>query len=467
MKILFASSEVVPYFKSGGLADVSRTLPDALVGAGHDVRIIMPFYRSIAIDAPDTEVEETMVPWLAGVVPTRYVMHSPKGVAPAVLVDQPGFFHGGSPYEGSGSDPFEVGRRFAFFSRAVVHYARHWKPDVVHVNDWPTGLVPLWALLDGLDSPTVLGIHNLAYQGNFAPALLHQAGIPWTYFRSENGLEFHGNVSMLKAGIALADRLVTVSPTYAAEIQTAAYGAGFEGLLSFRRRVLHGILNGIDTDVWNPARDPHIAQPYSAKTLRKKESSRQALVAEAGVDAGGPILAMVTRLAYQKGIHLVLQALPRLLETGARIVVLGDGDAQYERELAAAARAAPSRIAAFLRFDDALARRIYAGADFFLMPSLYEPCGLGQMIAQRYGTPPIARHTGGLVDTITQDRTGFLFDDPTPDALLAACRHAFLLWKKRGWNALLRRCMATDWSWTRSAGLYEELYRLAIGRLSR
>jgi starch synthase len=466
MKILFASSEVVPYFKSGGLADVSRTLPDALVRAGHDVRIILPFYQTVNVQAVNG-ADESMVPWLAGAVPVRYVTHAPDGAAPAVLVDQPGFFYGGTPYEGRSVDPFEVGRRFAFFCRAVIHYARHWKPDVVHANDWPTGLIPLWGLLDDLDAATVFAIHNLAYQGNFAPALLNQVGIPRTYFRAENGLEFHGNVSLLKGGLALADRLVTVSPTYAAEIQTPAYGAGFDGLLRIRRRVLNGILNGIDTDVWNPSRDAHLAATYNAKTLAQKVVNRDALVAEAGLDPGGPIVAMVTRLAYQKGIQLVLHALPRLLEMGARIVVLGDGEPQFERELAGAARAAPSRIATFLRFDDALARRIYAGADFFLMPSLYEPCGLGQMIAQRYGTPPIGRHTGGLVDTITQDKTGFLFDDASPDALVAACRRAFSFWRARGWNALQRRCMATDWSWARSAGLYQELYRLAIGRLGR
>ncbi|MGH7501540.1 MAG: glycogen synthase [Longimicrobiales bacterium] len=467
MKILFATSEAVPYFKSGGLADVSRTLPDALAAAGHDIRIILPFYSAITIHAAGIETETTQVPWLAGTVPTRYVTHTEGGPAPAVLVDQPGFFHGGSPYSTPAGDPLELGRRFAFFCRAIVHYARHWKPDVIHLNDWTTGLVPVWGVTDDLDAATVFAIHNLAYQGNFPPALVAQTGIPPVFYRAENGIEFHGVVSFLKAGLALSDRLVTVSPTYAREIQTPAYGAGLEGLLHFRRRVLHGILNGIDTGVWNPARDPNLAATYNAKTLGRKMLDRDALIAESGLDGGGPIVAMVTRLAVQKGIDLVLRALPHLLEIGARLVVLGDGDAAYERELAAAARAAPSRIATVLRFDDALAHRIYAGADFFLMPSRYEPCGLGQMIAQRYGTPPIARHTGGLVDTVTHEKTGFLFDDASPAAVVGACRHAFDSWRARGWNALQRRCMATDWSWARSAALYAELYRLATGRLSR
>jgi starch synthase len=468
MKILFATSEAVPYFKSGGLADVSRTLPDFLVRAGHEVRIILPRYGSVptGIDATG-QPEPTLVPWLAGGVPTRYVTHTQGVGALAVLVDQPGFFQAGSPYGGATRDPLELGRRFAFFGRAVVHYAKQWQPDVVHLNDWTTGLVPVWGTIDELDAATVFAIHNLAYQGNFAPALLAQVGIPLTFYRPENGIEFHNSVSFLKAGLALSDRLVTVSPTYAREIQTPAYGAGLDGLLRFRRRVLHGILNGIDTDLWNPALDSSLATTYNAKTLSRKTQNRDALLAETGLDGDGPIVAMVTRLAVQKGIDIVLRALPHLLQIGARIVVLGDGDAAYERDLASAARAAPRRIASLLRFDDALARRIYAGADFFLMPSVYEPCGLGQMIAQRYGTPPIARHTGGLADTITHEKTGFLFDQPSPAALVSACRHAFTSWRARGWNALQRRCMATDWSWDRSARLYEELYRIAVGHLSR
>jgi starch synthase len=468
MKVLFVSSEAQPYVKTGGLADVSRSLPDALFAAGHDVRIMLPLYGEVASSLEGAVPgEETHVPWLGGGIPVRYVTHRPPAGAPAVMVDQPAFFHTGAVYTGGTGDPLEAGRRFGFFCRAVVHYARQWKPDVIHLNDWTTGLVPIWLLVDGVDAATVFAIHNLAYQGNFSTALLPQIGVPWTFYRAENGIEFHNAISFLKGGIALSDRIVTVSPTYAQEIQTAAYGAGLEGLLHFRRRVLHGILNGVDTEHWNPARDEQIPAQYTSRTLAGKERNREALVAECGFEDGGPVIGMVTRLAYQKGIDLVLAALPGLLEAGARLVILGDGDAAYARQLAGAHRAAPGRITSVLRFDEALARRIYAGADFFLMPSRYEPCGLGQMIAQRYGTPPIVRRTGGLVDTVTHGKTGFVFDDATPEAIVLACRNACAMWRARGWNALLRRCMALDWSWARSAALYEELYHLAMGPLGR
>ncbi len=467
MKILYATSEAAPYFKSGGLGDVSRALPDALVDAGHDVRIILPLYTAVRERvALSGTTEETRVPWLSGNVPTRYHTHRIAATsAPAVLVDQPAFFAHGAPYTANAADPMDTGRRFAFFCRAVVHYANGWKADVVHLNDWTTGFVPVWGHLDGMRSATVLAIHNLAYQGSFPPALLAQVGIPDWFMRTENGVEFHGLASFLKGSVALSDRLVTVSPTYAREIQTPMYGAGFDGLLRFRQRVLHGILNGIDTRQWDPAHDEQLVARYTADTLDGKETNRNALAAACGLDADGPIFGMVTRLVHQKGIDLVLGAIPSLLAHGARLVVLGDGETRFEAGFAAAARANPTRIAAFLRFDDPLARRIYAGADFFLMPSRYEPCGLGQMIAQRYGTPPVARHTGGLVDTVTHGRTGFVFDDATPQAVADGARTAAASWRGRGWNALRRRCMLLDWSWSRSAELYAGVYRLAAGQI--
>ncbi len=466
MKILYATSEAAPYFKSGGLGDVSRSLPDALSAAGHDVHLMLPLYGTIRDPHRLAETtEETRVPWLSGSVPARFHTHRPASArAPAVFVDQPAFFGHGSPYVGNGADPFDAGRRFAFFCRAVVHYAHAWQPDVIHLNDWTTGLVPLWGHLDGLRTPTVFAIHNLAYQGLFPQALLRQVGIPEAFYRTENGVEFNGMVSFLKAGLALADRLVTVSPTYAREIQTPVYGSGFDGLLRFRQRVLDGILNGIDLDLWNPAADEHIAARYSAATLDAKELNRTALVEASGIDGNGPIFGMVTRLVGQKGIDLVLGAIPGLLASGARLVVLGDGERRYEDAISGAARAYPSRIAAAVRFDDGLARQIYAGADFFLMPSRYEPCGLGQMIAQRYGTPPVARHTGGLVDTITHGQTGSVFDDAAPHAVVGSVAEASSVWRSSSWDALRRRCMKLDWSWARSAALYESVYRLAAGR---
>ncbi len=461
MKILFAAAEVAPYFKSGGLGDVARALPDELARRGHDVRVIMPAYGTVLRQRNDLEHEaEDLVPWPGTTVPVRFLTHRGDG-APIVFVHQPAFFAEGEPYAAVGGDPLASGRRFAFFSRAVVRYARLWGADVVHCNDWHTGLVPVFSLLEGLDAGTIFTIHNLGYQGNFPPTLLFQIGLPTELFRAENGVEFFGQVSFMKAALALSDRLTTVSPTYAAEIQTPPYGGGLDGLLRFRRHDLRGILNGIDVTTWHPGNDDRIAAPYSSSNARPKEKSRRALVEEAGLTDGGPILAVVTRLAYQKGIDLLLAALPALLDTGARLVVLGDGDAAYERALARAAATYRGRVASFLRFDDALARRIYAGGDYFLMPSLYEPCGLGQMIAQRYGTPPIVRRTGGLADTVEDGKTGFSFDEPTVGSLVDAVQRANKVWRARGWTTLRRRCMRLDWSWSRSADEYEAVYGCA------
>jgi starch synthase len=464
VKILFVTSEALPYYKSGGLADVSRALPDALFAAGHDVRIMMPLYgivRGSLDEVPDGLTLD--VPWPTGPVQTRFIRHRAGTGAPAFLVEQPALFEAGSPYEGTTGKPLEVGRRFAFFCRAVVRYARDWQPDLIHLNDWTTGFVPVYALVDDLDIATVFSIHNLAYQGNFSPVLLEQAGIPWDLYRTENGVEFMHTASFLKAGIALSDRLLTVSPAYADEIQTPEYGTGLDGLLRFRRRVLGGILNGIDTATWNPANDEHIAARYTATTLDGKDSNRVALLDECGLDGAGPVFAMVGRLVHQKGVDIVAAALPAILEGGARLIILGDGDPAFVRLLLRATRSAPDRVHLSTRFDDAFAHRIYAGADFFLMPSRYEPCGLGQMIAQRYGTPPVARRTGGLIDTITERKTGFLFDAAMPDAAIEAIRRASAIWRLKGWNALRRRCMRLDRSWEKSADEYVEVYRLARG----
>jgi starch synthase len=467
VKVLFASAEALPYFKTGGLADVARSLPDALVAMGVDVRIIHPLYRSTAERLPqDLPAEEITVPWPGGGLPARFRHHEGAGEhADAVLVEDSGFFHVRQPYDGSTTDPLDLARRYAFFSRAVVAYAIRWGADLIHLNDWPTGLVPIYGMLDGLEAPTLFAIHNLAYQGNFPPEVLGQIGVPYDLFRTENGIEFYRLASFMKAGLAFADRLVTVSPTYAREIRTPEYGAGFDGLLRFRRRALYGILNGIDTDVWNPARDSALPVRYNAKKLDGKEDVRAAVLDECGLEDGGPLVVMVTRLAYQKGVDIALHALPDLVRMGARVAVLGDGEPQFTRVLSDAVRHAPDRVAAIARFDDGLAHRLYAGGDFFLMPSRYEPCGLGQMIAQRYGTPPIVRQTGGLTDTVADGKTGFTFHEPSPAALLQAAARATATWQTRGWNALRRRCMGLDRSWSRSAALYQQLYRLTVGRL--
>ena len=462
LRILFATSEAVPYFKSGGLADVARSLPDALVRRGHDIRIMHPWYSTMRrgqmrLD-PDVQIS---VPWAGGPIRIPTLLHQPRGRAAAILLEHPAFTIATSPYEDT--DPAATGRRFALFSRAVLHYAVQWNADVIHLNDWQTGLVPAYALVDGISIPTVFSIHNLAYQGVFIPPILDQVGLPRELFRTENGLEFYGQVSYMKSGLALSHRLTTVSPSYAREIQTPEFGAGFDGLLRFRSRDLFGILNGIDLALWNPADDDALAQSYDADSLNVKDALRKSLLEQYGLDAARPLFSVVSRLAHQKGIDVVLAAVPELLDAGANLFVLGDGDRALEAQFEELARRFPQRIKAVIGFDDGLARNLYAGSDFFLMPSRYEPCGLGQMIAQRYGTPPVVRITGGLRDTVRDGETGFCFNSPNVADLSEAVRRAIAVWRGSDWDALRRRSMALDWSWRSSAVQYEDVYAYAIG----
>jgi starch synthase len=401
------------------------------------------------------------VPWPSGARPIDVLHEASDGNrAPAAFLLDP-MFDTARPYHDDLRDAVAAARRFALFSRAAAAYARAWGADIVHLNDWQTGLVPVYGLVDAPIPPTVFAIHNLAYQGNVSPHLLPEIGVPDSFMRTENGIEFFGAASFAKAGIALSDRLVTVSPTYAREIQTPEYGAGLDGLLRFRRNVLHGILNGIDVDVWDPRRDALIEATYHGGSLKRKIANRSALASALALDEQRPIIAMVTRLAHQKGIDLTLAAIPDLMDAGVCLAILGDGDPAYEHAIQNAAEAYPGRIGARFIFDERLAHQLYAGADFFMMPSLYEPCGLGQMIAQRYGTPPIVRRTGGLADTVNDGVDGFTFDDAQPAALVQAVVRALSLWNAKGWTALRQQCMRIDHSWDTSAEVYEHLYAAA------
>ena len=457
LKIIVAASEALPYYKSGGLADIARALPDALTARGHDVRIVHPFYSFIPKTRYRLKREASLaVPWVGGEVTLDSWLHQRKDLATGVLLGHPAFNVAGSPYDDF--EPHVTGRRFALFARAVLHYAKQWGADVIHLNDWQTGLVPAYALVDDVPLPTLFSIHNLAYQGLFSRAILDEIDLPREFFRTENGLEFFGNVSFLKSGLALSNRITTVSPTYAHEIQTPEYGAGFDGLLRFRSHILSGILNGIDVKAWNPATDKALPKRYDATALETKEQLRLSLIEEAGLEPQRPVFAIVSRLAHQKGIDIVLAAMPELLDSGISLCVLGSGDAALEAHFGELARRFPNRIAVASGFDDALARRMYAGADYFLMPSRYEPCGLGQMIAQRYGTPPIVRSTGGLRDTVTDGVTGFCFDHATVPELVGAVHRALGAWRGFDWDAMRKRCMALDWSWGTSAEAYEDVY---------
>lgn len=466
MRILFATSEAVPFWKTGGLADVARALPDALTARGHEVLIVHPYYRFLQASELPLEVAGfARIPWPGGEMTVRYLEttgHDPYVEAPTLFVDQPYYFDVRDPYGPTRFDRAAAGRRFAFFCRTIVERARAWGTDLIHLNDWPTGMVPVYARLERLRIPTLFSIHNLGYQGNFPPGLLPEVGIPWEFYRIDEGVEFYSTASFLKAGLSLSDRLATVSPNYAREIQTPEFGAGFDGLLRVRGHQFTGILNGIDTRSWDPATDPFIPANYDADSIELKERNRVELLRELGLDERGPLCVMVSRLVEQKGVELVLESLDTLVRRGIRLAVLGSGLRIYEDALARAAELYPRQVAAFFRFDDRLARRLYAGGDFFLMPSFYEPCGLGQMIAQRYGTPPIVRATGGLADTVTDGVTGFSFDEPDAEALLDTVARAHRIWRGPKWNTIRRRCMRLDHSWSRSAAQYESLYRETI-----
>jgi starch synthase len=486
LRILLVASEVAPFAKTGGLADVAGALPRALLGLGHDVRILLPKYRGAEAHATDIRV---VVPGIRVRLGDRTAEgtllegHAPSGV-PVYLLEHEHYYNRDSLYGTADGDYWDNCERFVFFCRATLEgIARleaaragvRWQPQVIHANDWQTGLLPVYLrtlyrdhpLLGGL--ATVFTIHNLAYQGVFWHYDMPMTGLGWDLF-TPAGIEFYGKLNFLKGGLIFSDLLTTVSRTYAREIRTAAFGSGLEGVLEERSQDLHGVVNGIDYDVWNPEKDPAIAHPYSAADPEPKAVCRETLRRELSLeDAAGPVLGIVTRLAEQKGMDLVLEALPGLLAEGCQLVLLGSGDARLEDAFRTAAVTHRGHVSVRIGYDDDLSRRIYAGADAFLMPSRYEPCGLGQLIALRYGSAPVVRRTGGLADTVTEfdparrTGTGFVFDAFTADALLAAVRRAASTYRQPSiWKALVRNAMAEDFSWDASAREYVTLYRKAI-----
>ena len=438
MRVLFVTPECAPLTKTGGLGDVSAALPVALRALGHDVRILIPGYREVLAQRPDPEQ--------------------------FFVLDRPELYkRDGGPYQDAAGENWpDNPLRFGALCRAAAELAASWDADVIHCNDWPTALIPL---LTG--APTVMTVHNLAFQGNFEAAWVDRLGVPREAFTME-GAEFHGQLSFLKGGLAYAGAITTVSPTYAREIQSAEFGCGLDGLLRRRAGDLTGILNGIDTEVWDPARDQHLQETYDSSCLEKKTSNKTALQERMGLEARRdvPLLGIVSRLTHQKGIDLVVEALEELVALPAQLAVLGSGEREHEARLLEAARRHPGKVAARIGFDEALAHQIEAGADLFLMPSRFEPCGLNQMYSQRYGTPPVARATGGLADTIADGATGFLFERAEATALAAAVRRAVALWRDQPrWLDVQRRGMARDFGWAAAAARYGEIYaRLAVDR---
>ncbi|HZS39709.1 MAG TPA: glycogen synthase GlgA [Polyangia bacterium] len=474
MKILHVASEVAPFSKTGGLADVLGALPGALAKLGLDVTVVTPRYGSIDPD------RFALARWLsplpvalgADTVEVGVYEGRPPGGAKVrlLLIDHaPSFARRGLYGDPQTGDYPDNARRFALLGRAALGLCAQlgWKPDVVHGHDWQCGTLLLDATSSSLAPRKVFTVHNLAYQGLFPQSVIDELALPRDGFHPE-GYEFYGQVSLLKAGLASADRITTVSPRYAEEIQTPEQGFGLDGFLRARADRLTGILNGVDYDVWNPERDPHLPARYSAERLDGKRACKAALQREFGlpVKPETPLFGSISRLTDQKGFDLVAAALPQLLELDLQFVALGTGDAAIQAALLDLQKRHPKKVAVKIAYDERLAHRIEAGADVFVMPSKFEPCGLNQLYSLRYGTPPIVRATGGLDDSIvdyeprSQTGTGFKFVPYTAQALLDAWRRALLAYREapRDFARLQHRAMAQDFSWDASARRYAELY---------
>ncbi|TAN70997.1 MAG: glycogen synthase GlgA [Methylobacter sp.] len=472
-KILFVTSEAHPLIKTGGLADVSGSLPKALAELGEDVRIIMPNYQAIRT------TEE--VRYLSTVYVNNYAVNILETRLPGTgvivwLVDSPEFFnYPGNPYVDEHGKPWaNNAERFALFCRVTVEVAMNrswldWKPDIVHSNDWQSGLVPALLSLEYSRPATVFTIHNMAYQGIFPSTTYLSLNLPGQLW-NPHGIEFHGMLSFLKGGLIYSDRITTVSPTYAKEIQTADFGYGLEGLLSYRKDFLSGIINGIDTDHWNPETDTNINQTFNRLSINKKLLNKTALQEKLSlpVDKSIPMFGLISRLVEQKGIDLILDCLPEMLAQPLQFVLLGSGNKGFEQRLHNFAESHPDKISITISYDETLAHMIEAGADIFLMPSRFEPCGLNQIYSQRYGTIPIVRKTGGLADTVVDTlpetllnntATGFVFNEASPGTLMEAIKRALIVYSHpKTWKQLQTNGMQKDYSWSKSAKQYMTLY---------
>jgi len=480
LRILFATPECAPFAKTGGLGDVSAALPAALATLGLDIRILLPGYHQVLANLPDSR-EIARVAASANLPASRLLQGRMASGVPLYALDCPKLYdRPGGPYQDdAGRDWSDNALRFGLLSRVAALLGSaasplDWHPQVIHCNEWQTGLAPAYLhYAAGARAATLVTIHNLAFQGIFEPELVAALGLPLASY-GPDGVEYYGKLSFLKAGLQFADAITTVSPGYAQEIQSAALGFGLEGLLAARKDCLHGILNGIDTGLWNPATDPAIACRYTAATLDSKPINKRALQRRLGLAPARelPLFAVVSRLTAQKGLDWLLDIAPQLLALPAQLALLGGGDPELERGFLALAQRHAGQVSTTIGFDEALAHMIEAGADAFLMPSRFEPCGMNQMYSQRYGTPPIVRATGGLADTVVDctaatladgSASGFMFHEPGAKALLAAIERAARVWRDGTiWPALQRNGMARDFGWDASARRYAELYaRLA------
>ena len=476
MNILFVAAELAPHAKVGGLADVAAALPQALAAAGHSVSVAVPLHRGLKKSGEFRRSHlELPVPVANGTWPTR-VWQGQRGGVSLFGIERDEYFDRAHPYGEGGGDYPDSLDRFVFFSRAAVELARHIEPvpEILHANDWHTALIP--ALVAGVQLPmrTVFTIHNLRYQGEFAAADFPRLGLVTEMFRPET-LEFYGKVNLMKGAILLAQEVTTVSPRYAREIQTEALGHGLHEVLRGRAAHLTGILNGIDEEAWDPARDGALGQTFRATALQGREKCRAALEKEMGLEPanGRPIFGMVSRLAPDKGVDLALAAAPELVKQGGRLVVLGEGHAELEEAAQVLAQKLPRKVVVRREHSEELARRIFGGADFFLMPSRTEPCGLTQMYAMRYGAIPVVADTGGLHDSVEPwnavEKTGcgIRFAADSEPGLRQGLDQALAWWDEPAiMTAARQNGMKRDWSWGAAVPAYDMVYRSAAGLAS-
>lgn len=488
MKLLFVTSEVTPFAKTGGLADVCGALPAELAKRGHSVAIIMPLYQQV--DKAGLELMNVKFDIPIGSKIVRGMLwegrlpNNPQ--VPVYFVQQDDYFHRPELYRSKGTDYVDNCERFVFLCRAALESVRilHMDLDAVHCHDWQTGLIPAYLNIEYLHAPgyqtlaSVFTIHNLAYQGQFWHWDMAVTGLDWRFFNWQQ-MEFYGKLNLLKTGIVFADGLTTVSDQYAREIQTPEHGCGLDGVLQQRGEMLRGIVNGVDYASWNPATDPHLAAKYSSSDWQSgKAANKAAMQRELGLPQAPetPVIGLIGRLADQKGWNLVTDLMQRWVrDVDVQWAILGTGEPQYEELLGNLARDYPHRVGVKLGFSDPVAHRIEAGADMFLMPSQYEPCGLNQLYSLKYGTVPVVRATGGLVDTVVdaspenlsrRTATGFSFGAFDIYDMERALQRALAMWwhHKDQWQQLVETGMKSDWSWGRSAEQYEQVYREAKER---
>lgn len=477
MRILHVAAEIFPLVKTGGLADVVGALPPALVQRGLDVRLLLPGLPQILAGVKDLTLVHRIGPIFSAAVVDLYIGHLPDSGLLAYVIDAPFLFRReGNPYVGpDGHDWSDNHRRFGLLGWVAAHLAsgeldKGWIPEVVHAHDWHAGLAPVYmAQNPALKTKTVFTIHNLAFRGIFPIETHIDLGLPARKL-TPHGIEFHGKLSFMKGGLVYSNKVTTVSPSYAREICTSEFGCGLEGVLGERKSDLSGILNGVDYAIWR-TNAPALAAPYSCDDLSGKRLCKQALLAEFGLsgEARGPLFAVVSRLTSQKGMDLLLAALPEIIRCGAQLVVLGTGDGELEAGFRYAAAAHPQSVAVHIGYDEEMSHRFMAGADVLLVPSRFEPCGLTQLYALRYGTLPLVRRVGGLADTVcdispeslsAEKATGFVFDEASRYALAERVNQACAFYAQHDeWQKVQKRGMCQDYSWQGAAANYEALYR--------